>query len=428
MRFERGVDPESTLTGLYRAIADIQSLSGGTVVGLQTLSEPRFLPQLSAIPFDPALVSRLTGMPCEEGRIRKILTDLGCAWDGNGVMPPSWRFDLSRPEDLVEEVMRVVGMTSLPSLALPPMTPTPVRPPQAQAAAYLCHQGYHETLSFSFTSRAWLKTLGDDTDVVGLLNPISEALDVLRPSLIPTMLKTADYNARHNTGLTHLFEMGPIYPGRRQENSLAFLCWASPQKTWRGPQAGADPFDLKGMAANILALWGYDTESLTGFSSGLPAVYHPGQSLGWGLGPKQPVAYFGALHPSVFAHLEGIRHLAMAEIFIDRLPAKRPKKDRYQPQPYPPVYRDLAFFIPQDIAYGVLKKSLMKAGKPLVQHLEVFDVYQGPHVPEGQKSIALRLTLQDSDKTLSEKTIEDVLSAITQALSKDVKAVLRDGK
>jgi phenylalanyl-tRNA synthetase beta chain len=428
MRFERGVDPESTLTGLYRAIADIQSLTGGTVVGLQTLSEPRFLPQLSAIPFDPALVSRLTGMPCEEGRIRKILTDLGCAWDGNGVMPPSWRFDLSRPEDLVEEVMRVVGMTSLPSLALPPMTPTPVRPPQAQAAAYLCHQGYHETLSFSFTSRAWLKTLGDDTDVVGLLNPISEALDVLRPSLIPTMLKTADYNARHNTGLTHLFEMGPIYPGRRQENSLAFLCWASPQKTWRGPQVGADPFDLKGMAANILALWGYDTESLTGFSSGLPAVYHPGQSLGWGLGPKQPVAYFGALHPSVFAHLEGIRHLAMAEIFIDRLPAKRPKKDRYQPQPYPPVYRDLAFFIPQDIAYGVLKKSLMKAGKPLVKHLEVFDVYQGPHVPEGQKSIALRLTLQDSDKTLSEKTIEDVLSAITQALSKDVKAVLRDGK
>ena len=428
MRFERGVDPESTLTGLYRAIADIQSLTGGTVVGLQTLSEPKFLPQRSAIPFDPALVSRLTGMPCEEGRIGKILTDLGCVWDGNGVMPPSWRFDLSRPEDLVEEVLRVVGMTSLPSLALPPVTAAPVRPPQAQAAAYLCHQGYHETLSFSFTSRDWLRALGDNTEVVGLLNPISEALDVLRPSLIPTMLKTADYNARHNTGLTHLFEMGPIYPGRRQENSLAFLCWAAPQKTWRGPQMGADPFAIKGMVADILALWGYDAESLTGFSSGLPAVYHPGQSLGWGLGPKQPVAYFGTLHPSVFAHLEGVRHVAMAEIFIDRLPTKRPKKDRYQPQPYPPVYRDLAFFIPQDIAYGVLKKSLMKAGKPLVQHLEVFDVYQGPHVPEGQKSMALRLTLQDADKTLSEKTIEDVLSAITQALSRDVGAVLRDGK
>ncbi len=428
MRFERGVDPESTLTGLHRAIADIQSLAGGTVVGVQTVCEPQYLPKRPVIPFDTALVSRLTGMPCEDSRIRDILTNLGCVWDEDHVLTPSWRFDLSRPEDLVEEVLRVAGMTSLPSLPLPSVAPRLVHSSSAQVVSYLCHQGYDETLSFSFTSQEWLKALGDPTEVISLQNPISDALDVLRPSLIPNMLKTADYNARHHTGLTRLFEIGPIYPRRRQENSLAFLCWASPQKTWRGSERGADPFDIKRMVVDILALWGYDAESLSGFSSGLPAVYHPSQSWGWGLGPRQPVAYFGTIHPSVLDHLGGMRHLAMAEIFMDRLPARKTKKERYQPHPYPPVYRDLAFFMTQEVSFGMLKKSLMKAGKPLVQQLEVFDVYQGPHVPEGQKSIALRLTLQDADKTLSEHIIDDVLSAIAQALSKDVGAALRDGK
>ncbi|MFM7630446.1 MAG: phenylalanine--tRNA ligase subunit beta, partial [Alphaproteobacteria bacterium] len=323
MRFERGVDPASTQFGLEQAITEICHITGGQWTGLQTVSEPTFLPKRTAIPFDPALVSRLTGMPSEEARCREILRHLGCTWDGPHVLPPSWRFDLSRAEDLVEEVLRVMGMASLPSLALPAVAPSRGHSVYTPAVSYLCHQGYDETLSFSFTSRAWLEVLGDSTEVVGLQNPISDALDVLRPSLIPNMLKTADYNARHNTGLTRLFEMGPIYPSRRQENSLAFLCWASPQKTWHGHDNGADPFDIKGMAANLLTLLGYDAESLTGLSSGLPAFYHPGQSWGWGLGPRQPVAYFGTIHPSVLDHLGGIRHLAMAEIFLDRLPARK---------------------------------------------------------------------------------------------------------
>jgi phenylalanyl-tRNA synthetase beta chain len=428
MRFERGVDPNSTLPGLYQAVEEIQKRSGGMLVGIQVTSEPEYLPKPPVIDFDPTLVSRLAGIPCEESLVKETLTRLGCRWEGGRVIPPSWRFDLSLPEDLVEEVLRVVGLESLPALALPPVVPTPVAMPQAKAAAYLCHQGYHETLSFSFTSRAWLGTLGETAEVVGLKNPISDALDVLRPSLIPSLLKTADYNARHNTGLTHLFEMGPIYPGRRQENSVAFLTWASPEKTWRGQDAGANPFDLKGMLVDLLAAWGYDAESLTGLSTGLPGVYHPGQSGGWGLGPKQPVAYFGALHPSVFEHLEGIRHLAMAEIFIDRLPPKKQKKTPYQSQQYPPVYRDLAFFIPQDVSYGELKKGLLKAGKPLVQDVEIFDLYQGTHVPQGQKSVALRLRLQDPARTLSEKEIDQTVTTITQTLNQSTGAVLRDGK
>jgi phenylalanyl-tRNA synthetase beta chain len=209
---------------------------------------------------------------------------------------------------------------------------------------------------------------------------------------------------------------------------VAFLTWAPPEKTWRGQDAGANPFDLKGMVVDLLAGWGYDAESLTWLSTGLPAVYHPRQSGGWGLGPKQPVAYFGALHPSVFEHLEGIRHLAMAEIFIDRLPAKKQKKIPYQPQQYPPVYRDLAFFIPQEVSYGDLKKGLLKAGKPLVQDVEIFDLYQGRHVPQGQKSVALRLRLQDPARTLSEKEIDQTVTTITQTLNQSTGAVLRDGK
>ena len=425
-RFERGVDPKTTLMGIHLAINAINDLCGGNNGEIGIFGDDKYLPQSPKISFNSDIVTKVSGVVINENRVLQILQNIGCHISGDIVTPPSWRSDLNIAEDLVEEVLRIINFDNIKSTQLPPFPPVLQQPNFYHD--YLRVNGYNQTLSWSFTSSEWLEKLGYNQKLITIKNPISDQLNVLRPSIIPSLLKTADYNNRHNTKLTKIYEYGPVYADNQQFNCLSLLNMTPAEKTWIGSNHGANPFAVKGLVADIISQYGYNIESLTWLSSDLPSVYHPYQSAGVGMGGNNPVAFFGMLHPDVAELIGYDGNIAIAEIFLDNLPVKKSKNTPYQPQLYPAVIRDLAFLLPIDVTFATVKKAINTAGKPFVTDVNIFDLYQGKHTPDGQKSMALRITLQDKNRTLDDKIINDTINSIINKVVSGLGGILRDGK
>ncbi len=430
-RFARGVDPASVVPGLELATRLILDLCGGepsdVVVTGQTPADP------AAFSFDPSRVASLTGLSLDDDRIAEILTRLGfevvrgTPWT---VTPPSWRRDVEGPADLVEEVARIEGYGALPSTPLPDLgAPSKgvLNPRQARvrlARRALAAMGYAEAVTWSFTKQSTAALFGGGDDALRVENPIAADLDCMRPSALPNLIQAAARNAARGHADAALFEIGPIYLSDQpdgQRTVIAGLIAPRAARHW-----GAAPedalFGLKGDLMALLEALGAPVASLQLVQGQNRDWWHPGRSARLQLGPKTIMVEFGTLHPRVLKALDADAPMLAFEIVLDAVPEPRGAKSKARGSAnlanLMPLTRDFAFVVEDGKAVGDLVRAVAGADKALIAGASVFDVYRGAGVPEGMKSVALEVSIQPVEATLTEAGIEALSARIIAAAGK----------
>ncbi|HEY0598941.1 phenylalanine--tRNA ligase subunit beta [Brevundimonas sp.] len=430
-RFARGVDPAFVVPGLELATKLILDLCGGEPSEIVVAGEAPANP--AAFAFDPARVGALTGLTLDDDRIAEILTRLGfeiargTPWT---VTPPSWRRDVEGPADLVEEVARIEGYGELPSTPLPDLgAPSKgvLSPRQARvrtARRALAAMGFAEAVTWSFTKRSTAALFGGGDDRLVVENPIAADLDCMRPSALPNLIQAAARNADRGHPDAALFEIGPIYlddSPTGQRTVIAGVVAPRSPRHWGG---GAEDalFALKGDLMALLDELGAPTASLQLVQGQNRDWWHPGRSARLQLGPKNVMAEFGALHPRVLKALDADGPMLAFEIVLDVVPEPRGKASKARGAaslaPLMPLTRDFAFVVDEAKAAGDLVRAVAGADKALIADVRVFDVYRGPGVPEGMKSVALEVVIQPREATLTEAEIEALSARVVAAAGK----------
>ncbi|CAN5903279.1 phenylalanine--tRNA ligase subunit beta [soil metagenome] len=432
-RFARTVDPQSLVPGLELATKLILELCGGEASEVTLAGEAPAPPV--AMTFDRSYVKQLSGLDIGAARIDEILTKLGFTIADDQVTPPSWRRDVEGKADLVEEVARIQGYDALPATALPQIAPPAggvltVRQGRVRVARRaMAARGYVETITWSFTAQATAKLFGGGDAKLVVTNPIASDLDCMRPSILPNLIEAACRNARRGFADLAAFEIGPLYRGDAPEDQVTVLsALIAPHAPRRWDGAKSDPlFDLKADLMAILEEIGAPNLQLVQGSTS--EWWHPGRSARLQLGPKTVVAEFGELHPRVLKALDVDGPLVAFELNLDALPEGKKKATKSRPalelSALMPLSRDFAFVVGADVAAGDLVRPILGADKALIADARVFDVYQGPGVPEGSKSVAIEVLVQPREKTLTEPEIEALSAKIVAAADKAVGAKLR---
>ncbi|MBC7769902.1 MAG: phenylalanine--tRNA ligase subunit beta [Phycisphaerales bacterium] len=439
-RFARGVDSGFVIPGLELATRMILDLCGGEPSEIMVAGDLPAPPK--PIFFDPDRVRQLAGIDVKPTRVRAVLKDLGFETSAEGqgskriiVEPPTWRRDVDGPADLVEEVARIEGFDKLPTNA--PPRAEGFRPPPAsvgesrtrlarRAAASL---GYNEAITWSFCSRAQAQAFGGGSEEMLVANPIASDLDCMRPSSLPQLLVAAQRNADRGFDDARLFEAGPAYANTNdtgQHRTLAAIWRARPPRHWRAaPQP--DIFDVKRDALTVLEALGAPVASLQ-TSSEAPAHWRPGRTGALKLGPKV-VAYYGEIHPRALKAINVEAPALAFEIFIDALPAPRAKAGRAKPPleklDLQPLTRDFAFIVDDGTPAADLVRAAFGADKQLIADVALFDVYRGERMSAGKKSLAIEVTLQPREKTLTDADIEAASAKIVSAVMKATGGMLR---
>ncbi len=443
-RFERGVDPQYCLPGIELATKMVLEICGGTASDVTVAGE---IPERSLIiDFPCSEVKRLSGLTLTPAEIKGVLTRLGF-WvagteDTVKVAPPSWRPDVEGKADLVEEVMRIVGVDKVPSTPLPRgatvmgkvLTSGQIRRGQARRA--LAVRGLKEAVTWSFISRTAAEAFGGGTEVLRLANPISTDMSDMRPSLIPGLAAAAQRNADRGYPDAALFEVGQIFTddtpeGQRMSASgvrrgTAALTGAG--RHWSGAAPEVTVFDAKADAEAVLAAVGAPVDKLMVFSEA-PGWFHPGRSGEFRLGPKTVLARFGELHPALLERLDLGGPLVAFEVFLDAVPEPKAKAGRSKGAldlaDLMPVRRDFAFVVDKSVTADRLLRAARGAEKTLIADVTVFDVYEGKGIAEGKKSIAIDVTLQPKQKTMTDQEIDAVAARIVAAVEKATGGSLR---
>lgn len=430
-RFARGVDPGFVLPGLELATRLILEICGGEASEVITFGELPAPP--AAFDFDAAYVEKLSGMAVPRERVVQRLEDLGFALspgedDALRVQPPTWRRDIEGPADLVEEVARLEGFGALPSTPLPPVPAAPqgvLSPRQSRvrgARRALAAMGYAETVGWSFTSTRNADLFGGARPELRVINPISSELDVMRPSALPGLIEAAARNAARGFADAALFEIGPVFRGDGpcdQRSVAAALVAPHAARRWDG--ASDDP--LFALKADLMALLDELGAPPLQLAQGASSPWwRPGQSARLQLGPKGLVAEFGALHPAVLKAMGAEGPLYAFEIDLDALPEPKRKAVKTRPlialSPLMPLTRDFAFVNPAAQPAGDLVRAIAGADKALIADVRVFDVYAGPGVADGCKSVAVEVTVQPREATLTDAEIEALSGRIVAAAAK----------
>jgi phenylalanyl-tRNA synthetase beta chain len=429
-RFERGVDPEFVMDAVEIATKMIVDLCGGEasqVVSVGTVPGTR-----RELTLREERVRTLGGMDVPADRQLKLLESIGCRFEGTTIIPPSWRGDLTREEDLVEEIMRLEGYDRIPALFLPPLggkREPAINPAQRrirQARRLLAARGLHEAITFAFMSSETATRFGGIEDSLKLVNPISVDLDGMRASILPNLVEAAARNAARGLRDVALFEVGAIYARDGQSNVAGLLrCGDAVSRGWRQAGRAAGVFDIKEDVQALLAEIGAP-DSLA-VEAGGPEWYHPGRSGAFKLGHKV-IARFGELHPSVAEAMNCPSPCAIAEIFFDALPEPR-RKGTERPalnlSPFQAVSRDFAFVVAGDVPAEAIVKAAKAADKTLIETVDIFDVYTGDGVEQGHKSVAVGVSLQPVDHSLTDAEIEAVSQAIVKSVTEATGAKLR---
>ncbi|MDQ2859620.1 MAG: phenylalanine--tRNA ligase subunit beta [Pseudomonadota bacterium] len=433
-RFARGVDPAWLVPGIELATRLILVLCGGEASEVVFAGETPALPP--AIDFDPAYVERLSGLAVPADRVWKILSDLGFTKDGGRVQPPSWRRDVEGKADLVEEVARIVGYGALPDAPLPEL-PRPIggvlTPRQARirlARRSMAAAGYQEAITFSFTARAAASLFGGGDERLVLQNPIAADLDCMRPSILPGLIEAVGRNARRGFPDCALFEIGPVFAGDEaadQRTAIAAVLAPHAPRRWDG----AGPEDLFTLKATLLALLDdldVPTASLQIVQDMAAPWWGPGRRARLRLG-KAVLADFGEIHPATLKVLDVEGPIFAFELWLDALPEAKKKAARTRPaltlSPFMPLTRDFAFVVAREVPAADLVRAVQSADRALIAGARVFDVYEGAGIPEGAKSVAVEVTVQPREATLTDAGIEALTARIVAAAEKALGARLR---
>jgi phenylalanyl-tRNA synthetase beta chain len=437
-RFERGVDPAFLDDGLALLTDLIVQCCGGEASDVIRAGQPPLTAKTLA--YDTGRCAALGGIDVPADQQRAILNSLGF-----GVAPdwtvtvPSWRRDIDGPADLVEEVVRIVGLDNVQSVALPRAdgvakpTATPAQLVERRARRTAAMLGLNEAVTWSFIGEREAAAVGGGA--WSLANPISEEMKVMRPSLLPGLLSAAQRNADRGASSVRLFELGRRY-GRKGDGTseerptLGLLLWGDARaRGWAaGKAAGFTPFDAKAMVEAVLAAVGAPVDKLMVMPADDPhSLWHPGQSGTLRLGPKTVLATFGALHPRLTRAFDIDGSVMAAEIALDAVPQRRgssPVRDAFAPPALQAVTRDFAFLAPGGLAAADLVRAVRGADKDAIVAARLFDRFAGAGVPEGQVSLAVEVTLQPGEKSFTDAELKAISDKVVAAAAK-VGAVLR---
>jgi phenylalanyl-tRNA synthetase beta chain len=438
-RFERGIDPAFTLTGLDMAAQMIVDLCGGQV---SDVTMDGAIPDTTrAYRFDPGLLPRLVGMELTETRQREILTDLGFALQGDSATPPSWRPDVLGEADLVEEIARVASLTQLqgqPMARVSAGVPAPILTPSQRrerlARRTLAALGYNECVTYSFIDAAAASAFGGGADATRLENPISSEMTHMRPDLLPGLLAAAARNQARGAMDLALFELGPVFhggePGEQTTVATGLLVGASAPRDPHASRRAVDLYDARADAEAVLAALG--APARLAIDRQVPAWFHPGRAGRMGLGPKVTLAQFGEVHPRVL-RAAGIKGAAVA--FTVHLAAVPQPRNAGQTRAalaisdLQGVDRDFAFVLDARVEAQVVVNAALGADKALITEVRVFDEFTGERAEAqmgaGKKSLAISVRLQPQGKTLTEAEIEAVGAKIIDKVAKATGGTLR---
>jgi phenylalanyl-tRNA synthetase beta chain len=437
-RNERGIDPESCRWGAEAATRLILELCGGET---SEITSSGVMPEWQrSYTLRADRVKTLTAIDVPAQETAAILGKLGFTVEGRGpwtAAVPSWRPDIVGEADLVEEVTRVHGFDSIPTTSLPRLSPTskPVRDalqrrvPQARRA--LGSRGLAEAVTWSFVPLKQAERFGGGGADLRLLNSIASELDTMRPSILPNLVEAAARNEARGLADPALFEVGPQYkdatPGGQRTVAAGIRHNMAVPRNWAGPARAVDAFDAKADALAVLSAIGAPVENMSA-QGGAPDWYHPGRSGALKLGDRV-MAHFGELHPEITTSA-GLRGpVAAFEVFLDAPPLPKAKATKARPKlvlsPFQPVERDFAFLVDDSVEAEKLVRAARNADKALITGARVFDLYAGKGVAEGKKSIAIAVTLQPVERTLTDAEIEAVSAKIVAQVAKATGAVLR---
>ncbi len=443
-RFERTVDPESLKPGIELATRMVLELCGGMpheVVIAGHVESPH-----TAIEMPLGEVKRLTGLDLPTADITAILQRLGFSVEGFGpffgVGVPSWRPDVTQKADLVEEVMRMTGVDKVPVDPLPrlagvaPRMLTTIQNRRRMTKRVLAARGLDEAVTWSFISAEEATRFGGGKPELKLANAIAADLSDMRPSLLPGLLGAVRRNQNRGVRDVALFEVGQVFLSDRPEGQHTYATAlrrgtagvAGAGRHWHDRAAPVDVFDVKADLAAALDALGHDIDKLQ-IVSEAPAWAHPGRGGRVQLGPTYVIGWFGEVHPGWVAEMDLSGPMVAFELDLDAIPEPRKKggksKGALKLSDLMPVERDFAFLLDRDVTAAALLKAARNADKALITEVSIFDLFEGKGVPEGKKSVAVRVTLQPVDHTLTDEEIEKVSEAIVAAVGKATGGVLR---
>jgi len=443
-RFERGVDPAFMLPGLELATRMVLDLCGGTPSELVVAGGAEAPERI--IDFPQSELDRLAGIDVPLTEMRRVLERLGFFVAGQGervkIAVPSWRPDVQGKADIVEEVVRIVGVERVPLTPFPRsetqrkpvLTPIQVRTRKAKRA--LAARNLVEAVTWSFIAKPQAELFGGGKPELALANPIAADLSDMRPSLIPGLVASAQKNADRGFPDVALFEVGQIFRGDQPADQFTAAAGirralAKPSglgRHWSKRDGEVDAFDAKADALTVLTAAGAAPAALQVVPGG-PAWFHPGRSGTIQIGPQNVLGYFGELHPSALEALDAGGPLVAFEVILERIPEPKAKPTRAKSaldlSQFQPVERDFAFVVERNVKAADIVRAAQSTDRKLISGVSVFDVYEGPGIEAGKKSIAIAVTLQPRDKTMTDAEIEALAAKIVAEVGKRTGGVLR---
>ncbi|MEO8717398.1 MAG: phenylalanine--tRNA ligase subunit beta [Burkholderiales bacterium] len=436
-RFERGVDFDNNVAGIERATQLILEICGGEPG--PTVDLVKRLPPRKPVRMRVARAQKVIGVPIAENDMARAFSRLGLTSQRQrgafSVTPPSYRFDLQIEEDLIEEVARVYGFERIP--AQPPLAAARMTmPPETRRPAHALRErlaacDYQEVITFSFVEPQWEADLAGEANPIRLLNPITSPLSVMRTTLLGGLLANVRYNAARKLPRIRVFELGRVFlrdarvadgpldvAGVRQPLRIAAAaCGPALEEQWGSPLRPVDLFDAK---ADLEALF---APRLPRYEAAPHPAFHPARSSRVLVNGKL-AGWIGELHPRWLQKYDIPQGVVCFELDVAALleaPLPRPEVLSR----FPPVTRDIAMLVNTDIAVQALLDAIAGETPAIVQEVHLFDLYQGPNLPPGKKSVAFRVVMQDTERTLTDAEADSARDALISLWGRRFAATLR---
>jgi phenylalanyl-tRNA synthetase beta chain len=435
-RFERGIDPAFTPMGAEIATQMILDLCGGEASHVVVAGK---VPDTKrTFTLRKTRVKQLGGLDCPWAEQLRILRALGFvvteAAGGASCAVPSWRPDVNGEADLVEDICRIVGLENIPYTEMP--RPSPIARPVLTALQKrmlasrrtLASRGFNEAVTYAFLDHANAVRFGGGQTSLQLGNAISSELTDMRPSLLANLIAAAGRNMARGFADFALSEIGHAYAGDKPEDetlrAAGIRQGSSTPKQWLGGARNVDAFDVKADVLAVLEACGMATSTLQ-VVQGAPSWFHPGRSGTVQMGPKNQIAWFGEIHPGILAEMDVKGPIVAFEVVLNAIPVPKQKgtaKPALVLSDLMPLSRDFAFVVEPSVQAAEILKAAKGADKLLIADAQIFDVFK---LPDGKVSLAVSITLQPKDKTLTDEEIEFTSKKVIAAVSKATGATLR---
>lgn len=448
-RFSRGTDPSGVVRALNRACALIQQLAGGEVAADHWDLYPNPVTK-TPISISSDFVEQRLGYSVAKDALADWLKRVGCEVSESGggmkVVPPEYRMDLEQDVDLVEEFGRLNGYSHIPD-ALPVMSYAPLGIDKTYAfetrvAELARGAGFSQCVNFGFTGSKYQRSvlgpveafrasgLEMDPHPIALQNPLNEELDEMRVSLIPGLLKNVLHNYRHGNLQGRLFESGFVFrkghEGYAQDLRLSLACWGLEQSLWaKNAEAKLAFFDVKARVQSILHHLLITQAQINPWTVNPPALLHPSQSATIFIEGRN-VGFIGAVHPRWTMAEKVSVPVVIGEIDLQALTRGQPRTVKFKSvSKFPSVERDLAFVLPKTMLAGEVASEIRKVSGPLLQSIDIFDVFEGGNLPADHVSVAYKMIFQDLEGTLNEEKLTQLQTQIVSGVEKKLGVKVR---